>query len=236
LGFGPLASPSHLAGSNPTDWVLGWSNRPSPVPSLTSLHSELLLRPRSPPPPEDSGRLRWFPPLSLEANNRLHDAYLFTEWIWNPSLVRGDPLLLWIRVPPNQPPPSSPPMAASRAGAEEWCCGDCGDRATPVEASPMGCSWCCHGATAGEVVPGPRLVGRAGTAPPCQLGQHLGAGECDCLSSLFPYLLLYLCHYPRPFKPCLIVLCLSPGYAVWLVNNLLDYYPRMYAVDASYLL
>jgi hypothetical protein len=143
------------------------------------------------------------------------------------------PLLLWIRVPPNQPPPSSQPMAASRVGAEGWCCGDCGDRATPVEASPMGC---CHGAAAGEVIPGPRLVGRAGTAPPCQLGQHLGAGECDCLSSLSPYLLLCLCHCPRPFQPCLIMLCLSPGYAVWLVNNLLDYYPRMYAVDASYLL
>jgi hypothetical protein len=30
----------------------------------------------------------------------------------------------------------------------------------------------------------------------------------------------------------MIVLCLFPGYVVWLDNDLLDYYPRMYAADA----
>jgi hypothetical protein len=40
---------------------------------------------------------------------------------------------------------------------------------TPVEA-PLWCSRRCYG----EVIPRPRLVGRAGTAPPCRPGMHLG--------------------------------------------------------------
>jgi hypothetical protein len=32
-------------------------------------------------------------------------------------------------------------------------------------------------ATAGEVVPRPRLVGRVSSASPCLPGKHLGAGE-----------------------------------------------------------
>jgi hypothetical protein len=196
LGPGPLARPAHLAGSNPTDWVLGRSNRPSLVPLALSLSTlSLLLRPWSPPPLEDSSLLRWFPPPSTEAYDRLHAVYLSSKWIRNPSLVQGDPLPLLIRIPQPQSPPSSPSTTASWAGVEGRCCGGCGGRAAPVEASQVERSWCYHGATTGEAVPGLHLAGHAGTAPACHPGRRLGAWWVTStypLTALSAFLLLPL--------------------------------------------
>jgi hypothetical protein len=93
------AQPIWLGITQPNRYWVGQTDPVRPL-ALTSLPlPSPLLRPRSPPPLEDSGPLWRFLPPSIEANFCLHAACLPTKWIWNPSPVRGDPLLYPTRVP-----------------------------------------------------------------------------------------------------------------------------------------
>jgi hypothetical protein len=64
--------------------------------------------------------------------------------------------------------------------------------------------WCSR-RCCGEVIPRPRLVGRAGTAPPCRPGMHLG----DLVSLLF--FLSTLWFSPRPWSPTMLVKTSEPS-------------------------
>jgi hypothetical protein len=138
LGLGPLASPTIWLGlTQPNGYWVGQTNPVRPL-ALTSLYPKPLLQPRSPPmPPEESGPLRWFPPPSFEANDCLHAACLSTKWIWNPSPVRGDPLIFPTRVPASWPSLSLATAALARSGVVS-CCDAAGRRVGVGRAAQVG--------------------------------------------------------------------------------------------------
>jgi hypothetical protein len=179
LGLAPLASPAHLAGFNPTGQVPGRSNRPSP--DLLA-RSPLPLSSFSPVTVVaaaiacNSWHLRWFPPLPPGQLMHLDATYLRFQLDSADAPSARRSLATAIRVS------AIPAMLElgqdSRLLVRCSCSyGGFGGRAAPVEVSPVGCSRCCHGAAAGKVSPGLRLVGRAGTAPPCLPGMRLGVGK-----------------------------------------------------------
>jgi hypothetical protein len=172
LALAHCPSPAHLARFNPTGLDLCRSNRPSPSP-----HSHPS-PPRAPLANPNRHRHRLAIPAASDDFRRRHLGQTVCFNTMYPllqlDLAATSSLRRSLAISGSRSADSGRLRArcfveASR-GAKVRFCGGYGGHAAPVEASMVGCSRCCHG----EVVPRPRLVGRASSASPCQPGKHLG--------------------------------------------------------------
>jgi hypothetical protein len=174
MGFIPLIQPSPPGWLTLTGSGLGRSNRPNPFcPAHSSLfHSSSLSgEPKSPcrrpaiPATSGALRCRHLGPnaclcvLFLPHQTDLEDSTSPRRSRAGSRSGFAGPCRLWTRHLTGSPP--------------GVCCAVFGWLSGTGGSVPDGCSPCCN-AAAGEDFPRPRLVGRAGTASPCQPGMHLG--------------------------------------------------------------
>jgi hypothetical protein len=169
---GLLAQPAHLGLAKPTRLGSGSVNRPSPAPfAHLSLSHRSLWRSGSPPlSPGDSGQLRWPPPSPPWAKHSpLHHLQspptrsvgrLLSEEIRGRIPLR---ILYLGRHRARYLAGFSPDACCASSRRPQCVCARRWKRR-------VRCSRWCRG----EDFPRPRLVGRAGSAPPCLPGMHLG--------------------------------------------------------------
>jgi hypothetical protein len=96
-----------------------------------------------------------------------------SNWIHKKPPLRGDPLLFPTRVSAPRPSLGLATAALARSSVVSYC-DAAGGRPGAGQSILGGAAPRAADATTGEVVPMPRLVGRASSASPCQPGKHLG--------------------------------------------------------------